>query len=332
MRALVLGGTGHIGAHIVRALLARGLEVRATYRNPRYRFVVESLPIELVEADISRADDVRRAVDGCDVIVHAAGYYPRWTERRADAITRGIQQIRTVFDVLRERPPARIVFVTSAATIASLPDRCATEADREPWPSTEPLYATVKIAMEREVERYATEHGLPVVFIHPSVCLGEFDAHSFSGRLILLYATGRMPAYIDHAFNAIYTGDVAQACAAATQLGRVGEHYLASAHNVTLEQFARAVAAQAGVVPPRWRLPRPIVAAIGTFAEVAAALTRTEPMVSRRSLVPPDGARHWLDSSKAQRELRMPTTPLDETIARSLAWFREHGYAPRARQ
>ena len=325
-RALVLGATGHIGAHVVRALLAKGYAVRAAVRTPRYRFVLDGLPIETVPCDVEDAAALRQALGGCEFVFHCAGFYPRFTDRRERAVSRGIEQIRRVLDVLAAHRPARVVYTSSAATIAPVAGRAATEEDREPWPPAQwrPLYATVKIAMEREVERDARQ-GLPVVIVNPSLCVGEYDARPFSGRLVLLFGKGRMPCYLDHQFNAVYTGDVGLGHVLAAERGRIGTRYLLSHRNVTLGEFARLVAAEAGVRPPRWRLPYPVALAGATATELVAALTRREPRLARHA-VQLTRHRQTLDGSKAVRELGLPQTPVEEAVRRALAWFRQHGY------
>jgi dihydroflavonol-4-reductase len=327
-KALVLGGTGHIGAHVVRALLARGYDVRATYRNPRYRSLLDGLSVEATAVDLTDPAQVERALAGCDLVFHCAGYYPRFRDRRERALALGVAQVRSVLQALRQHRAQRVVFTSSAATIRSTDSAPATEADREPWPlpSWRPLYATVKIAMEREAERGLAE-GLPIVFTHPSVCLGEYDAHSFSGTLILLVAKRRLPVYLDHHFNAVYTGDVAAATVTAAERAQPGEHFILSHRNVTFREFADEVARVAGVRPPRWTLPHAVAMAGAGVIEAAAALTRTEPWMTRQGLCQSHRLRHWLDNTKSQRELAMPQTPLDEAIRRAMTWFKAHGNA-----
>jgi len=326
MRALVLGGTGHIGAHVVRALLARGWAVRATYRNPRFRFVLDGTGAEAQQLDVTESTRLEAAVDGCDAVIDCAGFYPSWTARREAAIACGVRHVRAVFDVLAAHRLQSIVYTSSAATIRATGHQPATESDREPWPlpAWRPLYATVKLAMEREVERYVGQ-GLPIAMTHPSVCLGEFDAHPFSGRLILLYAKQRLPVWFDDGFNLVYTGDVAQAVAAAAESPRPGQHYLLSQDNTTLERFGKLVAQLAGVPPPRWRIPNPIIRLAGASFDAIAALSGTEPAFSGKAF-DLGRAPHWLDSTKAQRDLGMPQTSTEEAIRRALAWFRKHGY------
>ena len=363
-RALVLGATGHIGAHVVRALLGKGYAVRASYRNPRYRFVLDGLPVERVHVDVEDPRQLRAALDGCELVFVCAGYYPRFTDRHDEAIRRGIEQVRRICDVLNACPVSRIVYTSSTATIAPVSGRPATEHDQEPWPLTHwsphlfarrrcairtaavppqagrpppvgrreevggwrPLYASVKIAMEHTVERYARE-GLPMVIVNPSVCLGEYDAHLFSGRLILLFGrtTRRSPVYLHASFNAVYTGDVGVGHVLAAERGVPGERYLLTGENLSLGELARRVAREAKVPPPRWCIPYSLAMAAATMTELAAWLTRTDPLLPRRAI---HSARlpQCLDGSKARRELGLPQTPIDEAIRRALAWFRQHGY------
>lgn len=328
-RALVLGATGHIGSHVVRALLKRGDAVRAAYRNPRYAFLLEGLPLERVQLDLDDARQLAGAVEGCEVAFVCAGYYPRWTDRREPAIQRGLAQIRRVFDALRHRRLQRIVYTSSAATIAPVPGRASTEADRESWPLTQfrPLYSTVKIAMEHAVGRYIDE-GLPIVIVNPSVCIGEYDAHPFSGRLVLAFA-GKRPAcggvYLECAFNVVYTGDVGAGHVLAAEQGVVGERYLLTGEHTTMSAFARRVAAQAHVPPPRWEVAYPLAMAASMVSEGLAALTRSEPLLPRQVI------RHArtpqrLDGSKARRALGLPSTPMDDAIRRAVSWFDQHHY------
>ncbi len=325
-RAVVFGATGHIGAHVVRALLADGHQVRATYRREQFLHVLGGLPVERVQVDLNQREALRRALDGCEWVFDAAGYYPRFRQRRRHAVAQAVASARLMLDELQRARPARVVFTSSAATIRRIPDRPATEADAEPWPLREwaPLYATVKIAMEREVLA-AAQTGLPIVVVNPSLCVGEYDAHPFSGRLMLAFAKHRIPFYVDHQLSAIYTGDVGIGHVRAAQRGRTGERYLLTCRNLTLKEFADAVTAAAGVPAPRWRIPYRAALTAAWLSECAAWATGTEPLLPRQA-VHSARAGQRLDGTKAVEELRLPQTPLEEAVRRALAWFRQHRY------
>ena len=336
--AVVLGATGHIGAHIVRALLAEGHDVRAAYRNDRYLFVLDGLPIQRVRVDFDTPDGLRDALDGCDWVFHAAGYYPNFAERRERAIAQGVEATRRVLAQIRLAAPRRVVFTSSAATIRRRDDRLSTEQDAEPClpaaphgvaaqagpPTGQPLYTTVKIAMEQEALRASAE-GLPVVIVNPSVCLGEYDAHAFSGRAILVFAKHRLPFYLAQHLNVVYTGDVGVGHVRAAERGRLGERYLLTCRNIEVKAFAELVARAAGVPPPRWRLPYRVAWAAAIASEGLARVTRRPPLLPRQAV---NTARRGqrLDGSKALRELSLPQTPIEEAVSRALAWFKQYHY------
>ena len=324
MKALVLGATGHIGAHVVRALLADGHQVRAAYRSPQFLHVLDGLPVERVRVDLESLDGLPEALAGCPWVFHAAGYYPTTRERYHEAVGRAVGTTRRILEAFRRSAPERVVFTSSASTIRRVAGRLATEQDAEPWPLTErrSLYATAKIAMEHEASRAAGE-GLPVVIVNPSVCIGEYDAHCFSGRAVLLFARGRLPFYIEYTLNAVYTGDVGVGHVRAAQRGRLGERYLLAGSNVALKDFAALVARAAGVPPPRWRVPYRLALALSAASELLARASGTEPLLPR-SAVQSSRQGSGLDAAKAKTELGLPQTPLEEAIRRALAWFNAH--------
>ncbi len=323
---LVLGSTGHIGAHIVRALVKEGHKARAAYRNPKHLFVLEGLPVEKVCVDLESLEGLKKALQGAQWIFHAAGYYPSVYEDPKVAVNRGVLSTRRALEEISHAHPARVVFTSSAATIRRVPGRPATEADAESWPLSQerPLYPTVKIAMEHEALQ-AAAGGLPLVVVNPSLCLGEYDARVFSGRSLFPYAKYRIPFYIPYEFNAIYTGDVGLGHLRAAERGRVGDRYLLSAHNVTLKEFAAEVARAAGVKPPRFQLPYSLALASSYVLDGIGRIT------GKKSLATPETVRatrmgQLMDGSKAQREFGIRVTPLAEAIEKALGWFRQHGY------
>ena len=111
----------------------------------------------------------------------------------------------------------------------------------------------------------------------------------------------------------------------AAERGTPGERYLLTGEHTTMSAFARRVAVQAQVPPPRWEVAYPLAMAASMVSEGLAALTRTEPLlprqVIRQARIP-----QRLDGSKAQRELGLSLTPMDEAIRRAVSWFRDHHY------
>ena len=324
-RALVLGATGHIGAHVVRALLAEGHSVRAAYRGERFLDVLEGLPVERARVDLEEPGGLREALAGCEWVFHAAGYYPGPREEREQAVEKAITLTRRVLGQIRQAGPRRVVFTSSAATLRGVPGRPANEEDAEPWPLERwrHLYSTVKIAMEQEALA-AHRAGLPVVIVNPTLCIGEYDARPFSGRAVLAFARRRQPWYVETCFNVVYTGDVGLGHLRAAEAGRLGERYLLAGHNVSLKEFAEVTCRLAGMPPPRWRLPYAAAWVSACLAEAVAAVTGRDPLFTRDEVRRVrDG--YPLDGSKAFREFGLPRTSVEVAVRRALDWFRKNG-------
>ncbi|MBN2560552.1 MAG: NAD-dependent epimerase/dehydratase family protein [Phycisphaerae bacterium] len=72
MNALVTGGTGFVGSHLIEQLRAQGDTVRALVRPGSNRRFVKALGAEVATGDLDGLDSLRAACDGCEVVYHAA--------------------------------------------------------------------------------------------------------------------------------------------------------------------------------------------------------------------------------------------------------------------
>src|SRR5688572_6466824 len=79
MRILVTGANGHLGFNLCKALLERGQTVRASVRSLADEQKVARLhalgPLEIVEVDVCRLEQLRSALDGIDLFFHLAAVY-----------------------------------------------------------------------------------------------------------------------------------------------------------------------------------------------------------------------------------------------------------------
>src|SRR3989338_8226915 len=101
-KALVLGATGHIGAHVTQALVNAGVGVRTLCRVPQRLGVLEFLDVDIILGSVENRDLLRRAMDGCQWLFDCAGYYPDFSVPKPVAIERGVANVRAVLEVARE--------------------------------------------------------------------------------------------------------------------------------------------------------------------------------------------------------------------------------------
>ncbi len=338
MRALVTGATGFIGNHVASTLRDRGYDVRALVRPGAGRDRRMPLPegVERVPGHLLDRDALSRAAAGCQAVFHVAALYDLWSARPADFYAANVGGTQAVLDTATAAKVERIVYTSSVATIAPagqpiVPSEPATapEGTERSFASLRSVhshYKRSKILAERVALKRAAE-GWPVVVVNPSTPIGSGDVKPTpTGKIVLDFLRGRMPAYVDTGLNLIDVEDVAAGHVLALERGRDGERYILGNSNVTLREMLEALAAITGRKAPRLRLPLAVAFAAGGVSELIEGR-----LLRRRPSIPFEGV--WMasrpmfyDPSKARRELGLPQTPIAEALFKSTEWFRCHGY------
>ena len=186
-------------------------------------------------------------------------------------------------------------------------------------------YKKSKYDAERVAAQWAAK-GLPVVIVNPSTPIGERDIKPTpTGQLIVDFLNRKMPAYVDTGLNLVDVRDVAAGHLAAAEKGRAGERYILGNRNMTLKEILDALARLTGLPAPKVRLPHWIPLSVAAVSTAWSGLTGKAPGISLES-VRMSTHRMFFDAGKAVRELGLPQTPVEEPLARAVAWFRERGY------
>lgn len=331
MKVLVLGATGQLGSNLVRALLAKGHQVRALVRPASKAQTLQELPLERVNGDLNNAESLVRACDGVQVVYHAAGYYPTETLPAKTAVTLALGETRKVLDAVRRTSVERLVFASALTTIGfPPPGRLADEECAFMPLFPENPYLMAKAAMEDEILKAARD-GVPAVVVNPTAFFGPYDSKPSSGTQILMVARRQMPAYIDGPINVIDVRDVAEGMIRAAERGRNGERYILGNWNTTQKQLNALIARVAGVMAPLVPVPFALArygSAVGEW--VFKTVFRRPPPVPAFFV---EALRHMqqYDCSKAIRELDYPRNPVEDAIRDALNWFRANSYLPAKR-
>jgi dihydroflavonol-4-reductase len=325
---LVTGGTGFIGAHLVRALLARGDVVRCLARPGSRRDNLAGLDVEIVTGDLCDPSSLEAAVAGCDVVFHCAADYRLYARDPGELYAVNVEGTRCVLRAAAEAGASRIVYTSSVGALGLEPDgRPATEITPVTLERMIGHYKRSKFLGERVAEELASA-GAPVVIVNPSTPVGELDIKPTpTGRMIVDFLAGRMPAYVDTGLNLIDVRDVADGHLLAAERGRVGERYILGHRNLSLREILGTLATLTGLEAPRLRVPHWLPAMYATASTALARARGVEPRVSIES-VRMSRYRMYFDPAKAVRELALPQTPVENALERAVAWFRAKGYAP----
>ncbi len=323
--AMVTGATGFVGANLAAALQQAGWRVRVLHRPASKLTALAGLTYESALGDILDADSVERAVQGCDVVFHAAGVADYWRSDRRRMFQVNVEGTRNVMAAALRAGVPRVVHTSSAAALGSSSDgRPATEAQTWSGPPERFPYGYSKHLAELVVQEYVAK-GLPAVIVNPTVILGPRDVNLGSVSLIMGVHKRQLPFLLPGGVNAIGVGDVAAGHLLAAAHGRIGERYLLGHENLTVPAFARLIGEVIGVPAPTWTLPRAAVRPLAVLAG-AANWVWPRPLPVTSELIRLGADCFYFDSSKAQRELGLSPIPLRQVIRQAFDWLCDNGY------
>jgi dihydroflavonol-4-reductase len=316
---LVTGATGLVGSHVARLLVEEGETVRVTVRDRSRLDNLEGLGVERVTCDVLDRRAVRRALRGVERLFHVAGMTSLRAHR--DPLFRvNVQGARIVFEEALRAGVERAVHTSSVVAIGPAP-RGSTADERQPFlaGALDVPYVHAKHAAEAEALRAAAA-GLPVVIVNPAHVFGAGDLYRSSTELVLRFLRRQIPAYVDGALNVVDAQDVARGHLLAAEHGRPGERYILGNRNFTLDRLFADLGRLSGVAPPPLKLPVQAALAVARAAETASA----SPAITQGEV---RAASQWwaYRSTKARRELGWKPSHHEDTLERTIAWYRDRG-------
>ena len=326
---LVTGGTGFVGANLVRELLADGHTVRVLARPGGDRRALAGCAVEMADGDLLDAASLRRAVAGVRHVYHAAADYRLWAPDPRALYRTNVDGTRHVLEAAAEAGAERIVY-TSTVGAVGIPD------DGTPGDETTPVslaqmtgaYKASKFLAEGVAAELAAR-GAPIVTVNPSAPIGPWDVKPTpTGQMIVDFLKGKMVASLDTGLNLVHVRDVARGHILASERGRVGERYILGNENLSLLDIFRRLAAITGIAAPRFRIPYTVAWLAAAGMEGMARVTGRPPQVPLTAVRMAKKRMHF-SSARAVRELGLPQTPVDVALGDAVRWFVARGYAPR---
>ncbi len=322
--ALVTGASGFLGWHVAKMLAAKGIRVKALVRQgSRLRELDE---VERVTGDLRDAKSVADAMSGCGLVFHVAADYRLWSKNPEDLYHSNVEGTRNVLTAAVKAGVDRVVYTSTVGCIGIPGD--GREGNEETAVSVDEMtghYKRSKFLAEQEALQFAAE-GLPVVIVNPTAPVGDHDFKPTpTGKIIVDFLAGRMPAYIDTGLNLIDASDIALGHWLACEHGRPGERYVLGSRNLTLREILGILSELSGLPAPKFRIPYPVAYAAGYCSTAWAELTGQEPRA------PLEGVRMakkkmWVTHEKASRELGFNPGPPEAALTKAVTWFRANGY------
>jgi nucleoside-diphosphate-sugar epimerase len=328
---LITGGTGFLGAHLLKKLIADGatnLRVLTTGA-PAW---LQSTGVEIIEGSITNPDDVKRAVEGVGEVYHLAGKVSRDDIDAREMYSIHVDGTRVLCQAAVESGVKSLLLVSTSGTIAVTEDSDLLPDEDWPQPvdiiSRWPYYAS-KYYQERVALETFRGDGLRLVIVNPSLLLGPGDDRLSSTRVILDFLGRKITAVPTGGLNFVDVRDAADGLISGMQNGRNGERYLLGAANWSFENFFARLERLTKVKGPSLSLPSAIAIKGSKIVESFYKHWKMTPPVEAGAV---EMAEYfwYFDHSKAERELGFTPRDPAETLNDTVSYIRKTFIAPSA--
>lgn len=317
MTALVTGGSGVVGGEVVRLLVEEGRHVRALVRSGAAAEAVGGLGAEAIEGDILDYSSLIGALRGVDVVYHIAGMNATCVRSIEPMRRVNVDGTRNVIRAAAAVGVRRVVYTSSAATLGEAKGTVGSETSvHRGWF----LSAYERTKYEAEQVALGERTGVEVVAVNPSSVQGPGRVTG-TGRLLLAVASGRLSVLLDTTFSIVDITDAARGHLLAERHGVPGERYVLSGFSLSTRDAVDILASASGHRPRIIDVPAGVLVAGGWVVQTFA---RGHPFCAEMARTLSFG--HTYDGSKAARTLGLTYTDPNETLQRTIAWFRDAGH------
>jgi nucleoside-diphosphate-sugar epimerase len=325
VRDLVTGATGFTGGHLARGLVARGNTVRALVRRRETAGDLTAAGIELVDGDVRDAGAVAAALAGVDVVYHIAAIYRQASVSTDTYRAVNATAVRSLVEAAARAGVRRVVHCSTVGVHGDVEHPPANE-DAPLRPGD--MYQITKLEGERLARETGDRLGIEVTIVRPTGIYGPGDRRLL--RLFRGVARRRFPMLGrgEIYYHLTYIDDLVEG------FRLCGEHpaaanrtyILAGGEVTTLNELVALIADVAGVKPRRLRVPVWPFWVAGALCEAVCVPLGIEPPLYRRRVDFYTKSRAF-DIARARNELGYaPRVALRDGIARTLTWYREHGW------
>lgn len=311
MKIFVTGGSGFIGRHLVRQLVARKHTVKALSRSPNSDMLLHQMGAQPVRGHLHDLPALRAGMEKCDAVFHLAAWYGLGKRRAAQAERINVAGTRNVLHTAHQAGIPRIIYTSTIAVFGDTKGRLVDEAYQHAGPFLSE-YDRAKWLAHYRVALPLIEQGAPITIVMPGAVYGPGDT-SIVHDLMRLFLQGQMPVIPgpETALAYAHVEDVARGHILALEKGKIGESYILAGPVRTMREMARLWSALGERPAPRLEIPagllRPLAPLMGlleTLVDLPAPFTEE----AVRSL----GATYIARSDKARAELGWEPRPVEE--------------------
>ena len=239
-QAFVTGGSGHLGANLVRLLIDKGWKVRCLSHMDMRAF--EKLDIDIVQGDILDESFLEKQMQGCYAVFHAAAIIGLENINKKEMDRVNVQATEAMCNAALSSQIERFVYFSRIHAFQQYPlDSPLTENRLLVTDLKGSYYDLTKARAELEIKK-AHKNGLHTIILNPTGILGPNDFKpSRMGQLISNIMHQKMPFTINAGFNWIDVRDVCSAAIESLDKAKPGNNYILSGTWVSFHEIAEII-------------------------------------------------------------------------------------------
>lgn len=310
-----------MGKHVLNALLESGREIHVLVRSSKKtsKWLEKA---RVIEGDIGDYQSVRRAMDGCQEVIHMAALMKMWVKDKQRYEKVNLGGLKNAVLASKEVGIKKFLNISCFIALGPTDDQIVDE-NRCYRPNT--FYNDYERS-KWLADQYALElarKGFPIIQLYPGMLYGEGELTegNLIGKIALAFLKGNTPGIISPSKRQClsYISDVSHGLIRVLERGRIGERYILGGENITRRDLFRIFHEMTGMKMPK-RVPAWPTKIRGMWNRWNAKILGWEPDITDD--IVEIFAHDWAYSSeRAIRELGYVITPIREGMKKMFQWL-----------
>lgn len=324
---LVTGATGFTGTHLVKALCAAGVKVRAIVRSTSNREALNDLPVEWVEGDVFDQQTVKRACQNVKYIFHVAAAYRE--AKISDEVYWNVHVKSTQLLVEYASQQTAFKRFVHISTVGVHGHIKSPPADESCAFSPGDQYQVTKVEAENWIRKFARDNDFPISVIRPAAIYGPGDR-----RLLKVFKLAKLPIIpvlgfgCKGLYHLIHVTDLVNFMILAADHPRaLGEVYICGNENpISIKDMIALISKRLNRTPRFVRLPATPFFLLGDLCELICKPLNIEPPIYRRRVAFFTKDR-WFKTDKLREHTGFKAQYTNSSGIEELTdWYREAGW------
>ncbi len=328
--AVVTGGAGFIGQHLVRQLLDQDYRVRVL--DPKATQAMLPRAAEAIDGSVLDRTLLAQTMVGASEVYHLAGVSHLWAQNPITYAKVNVEGTRQVLQAAQDAGAVKIIVTSSEVILRGWRDPDPGPLNEQvPLPPLDTMagpYSRSKYQAD-QVVREAVEAGAPVVSLYPTVPIGRDDWNLTSPtQMLLTFLRRPPPAYLPCKLNLVPVEDVARAHIQAARFAPPGSRYILSGESLSFDRLLAMLSEISGRPMPRRHIPYAVAYAAAYISDQLLAR-----LSGRSPQAPLEGVKlvrysPAIDNSMAREVLGFRPGPVEPALRRAVAWLADIGQIP----